>query len=69
MSRPYFITIPKSILETDCVKEVLNKNPEIDLYKGNIIYPTRMDRFMLDFDYYCKENGIKNIEFAKQYYH
>lgn len=69
MSRPYFITIPKSILETDIVKGILDNNPEIDIYKGNVIYPTRVDRFMLDFEYYCNENNPKDIDLAKTYYH
>lgn len=75
MSRPYFIHIPKDVLYTDQCQEILQKNPNIDLYKENIVYPKRVDRFMLTFDYWMEqfhpiEKDLTNyIESYKKTYH
>lgn len=75
MSRPYFIHIPKDVLYTDQCQEILQKNPNIDLYKENIVYPKRVDRFMLTFDYWLEqfnliEKDLTNyIESYKKTYH
>lgn len=68
MSRPYFINIPKDLLGTDYSQEII-KNHNIDIYKGNIVYPKRMDRFMLDFNYWIEKNNLKGTEEDKNLYH
>ena len=68
MSRPYFIHIPQDLLYTDYSQEIIRKN-NIDIYKGNTVYPKRMDRFMLDFDYYVQKNGLTGNDLDKEHYH
>lgn len=50
MSRPYFIRLPKS---------VINYKYDIQYYHEYYPYPKRMNRIFVDYDYY--KNNIENI--------